>query len=105
MADYTFYTTVYKGHELTEADFATYSAQAERTLAYYKRVYTVAGDENAENLAICAMAEAIERVDNYVSSTSVGSVSVSYADMDKKEKSVSVYRAACMFLDIYRGVG
>ncbi len=115
MADYTFYTGTYLGGSIPEADFPRLVKRAGEQLARYKRIYTVvAPDESSEDMAICAMADALyyfEEAQNgeLVSGSSVGSVSTSYqagaVDISPKAQNRELYRCACLYLDIYRGVG
>ena len=70
-------------------------------------------------MAICAMAEALHNIDMIVSgaagavqSASIGSVSTTYGsaaaaavDVSEKGQAKALYRAACLYLDIYRGCG
>lgn len=86
---------------------------------HYKRIYTVTCPEkNAESMAICAMSEALHNVDLVVNGTagavqaaSIGSVSTTYGsaaatavDVSEKGQAKALYRAASLYLDIYRGV-
>lgn len=108
MADYKFYTDAYHGNSIPPTDFARLAARAEAQLARYKRIYVVAGDEAAEDNAICAMADALyyfETAANEAQSTSVGSVSSSRGQVDMSEKAQSreLYRCASLYLSIYRG--
>ncbi len=113
MVEFTFYTDIYRGSAIPVEDWAGYEARAAARLARYKRVYTVtAPNENAEAMAVCAMAEALQGFDliaNGVRSASVGSVSVSYGssavDISPKAQAKELYRCACLYLDICRGVG
>ena len=60
MPDYSFYTTQYLGDSITGDDFPRLKKRAADQLARYKRMYTVtAPDEEAEMMAICAMADAL----------------------------------------------
>lgn len=120
MVDYEFYSSVYHGGAIPADDWAELEARAEDQLRRYKRVYTVtAPDDSAERMAICAMAEALHNVDMIVSgaagavqSASIGSVSTTYGsaasaavDVSEKGQAKALYRAACLYLDICRGVG
>lgn len=119
MADYTFYKRIYMGDSIPEEDFPRLAQRAAEQLRKYKRIYTVtAPDESSEDMAICAMADALgyyEAAQNGgggpVSSASIGSVSVSYAgsgsavDVSVKAQARELYRCACLYLDIYRGCG
>lgn len=114
MADYGFYKDKFRGNSIGEEDFPLLAARAKEQLERYKRIYTVeAPTPEAEDMAICAMAEAMayfNAVQNgeMVASTSVGSVSVSYfngaaADVSPRGQSREIYRCACCYLNIYRG--
>lgn len=119
MVDFDFYTHEYRGCSIPVGDFPLYAARAQEQLNRYKRIYTVtAPEENAEAMAVCAMADALayftaaqNGTGGAVASASVGSVSVSYAGADKtvdlspKGQARELYRCASSYLDIYRGVG
>lgn len=118
MVDYKFYVDTYNGVSITEAEWPTFEARAADQLSQYKRIYTVtAPDENAEAMAVCAMADALayfvaaqNGAGGAVTSASIGSVSVSYGgsgavDLSPKGQSRELYRCASQYLDIYRGVG
>ncbi len=117
MVEFTFYTDIYRGSAIPVEDWAGYEARAAARLARYKRVYTVtAPNDDAEAMAVCAMAEALQGFDliangegGAVRSASVGSVSVSYGssamDISPKAQAKELYRCACLYLDICRGVG
>lgn len=108
MADYEFYVNEYLGTELTREEFPGLAAQTRWELERMKRLCRVEGGEEAENLAICAMAEelgAYRRLN--LSSASAGSVSVHYADTARKTTPLRrrLLERAGTYLDIYRGVG
>ena len=119
MVTYDFYANTYRGSSIPGADWPLFEARAAEQLARYKRIYTVtAPDENAEAMAICAMADALayfaaaqNGTGGAVASASIGSVSVSYAgaasvvDLSPKGQSRELYRCASQYLEIYRGVG
>lgn len=119
MPDYTFYTTEYLGDSIPGEEFFRLAKRAAEQLNTYKRAFTVTvPNENAEAMAICAMADALfyfEAVQNgtggAVSSASVGGVSVSYAgansavDVSRKAQERELYQCARRYLDIYRGCG
>ena len=118
MVDFTFYQETYRGTSLTPEEFQVFGRRAEEQLARYKRIYTVtAPDENAEALAVCAMADALvyfcdaqNGSGGAVSGASIGSVSVSYGgrqavDCSPKAQERELLRCARLYLDIYRGVG
>lgn len=114
MTDYQFYISVYLGRSISEEEFPRFAKRAGEQLSRYKRIYTVtAPDENSENMAICAMADAMlyfETAANggIVTSSSIGSVSSSQSaeavpDTSAKAQAKELYRCACLYLDIYRG--
>lgn len=113
MTDYAFYMTVYLGDSIPQEDFDRLAKRAEEQIARYKRIYRVdAPDANSENMAICAMADALyyfETAQNggIVTSSSIGSVSSSQKtdaiDISPKAQAAELYRCACQYLDIYRG--
>lgn len=118
MVNYDFYANTYMGVSIDILEWPTFEAKAAAQLAYYKRIYTVtAPDENAEAMAVCAMADAlayfaaVQNGTNTVTSASIGSVSVTYGgasgsvDMTPKGQSRELYRCASQYLDICRGVG
>lgn len=119
MVPYDFYKTKYLGGSISSENWPAYQAKAAAQLARYKRIYTVtAPEENAEAMAICAMAEALQTFDliangegGAIQSASIGSVSTSYGsagaqavDMTPRGQAMEIYRCACLYLDIYRGV-
>lgn len=117
MPDYAFYRGTYMGDSIPENDFSRLIKRAGEQLARYKRIYTVtAPEENSEDMAVCAMADALAYYEaalngsgGAVSSASIGSVSVSYAgssiasDMSQKAQEQELYRCARLYLEIYRG--
>lgn len=111
MADYTFYTGTYLGGSIPEADFPRLVMRAGEQLAKYKRLYTVTAPEtNSEDMATCAMADALyyfETAQNTPQSTSIGSVSSSKGSVDTSQatQAKELFLCASMYLDIYRGVG
>lgn len=119
MVDYSFYTDTYSGDAISEADWPALERRAAAQLERYKRIYEVtAPKDTSEEMAVCAMAEAFYGFDliangegGPVSSASIGSVSVSYGsaaqkavDLTAKGQAQELYRCACLYLDIYRGV-
>ena len=118
MVDYGFYTDTYKGASIQPLDWDLFEKQAASQLDKYKRIYTVtAPEEHSEAMAVCAMADALayftaaqNGAAGAVNSASIGSVSVSYGstsgvDISPKGQERELYRCACQYLDIYRGVG
>jgi hypothetical protein len=118
MVSYGFYVSTYLGSSITEDAFPALAARAQAKLNAYKRKYTVtAASDEAEAMAVCAMAEVLDYFDaaqngaGAISSASIGSVSVSYGntanavDLSLRGQERQLYNAACVYLDIYRGVG
>ena len=116
MVTYDFYKETYLGSSITEAEWPQFRRMAADKLNHYQRVYTVtAPAADAEALAVCAMADAYayfvaaQNGAGAVASASIGSVSVSYGggsvDVSPKAQERELYRCACTYLEIYRGVG
>lgn len=118
MVKYDFYKETYHGSSITECEWDVFAARAQDQLNKYKRIYTVtAPEENSEAMAVCAMAEALayftaaQNGMGAVASASIGSVSVSYGssgnavDISPKAQERELYRCACRYLQISRGVG
>lgn len=116
MVDYYFYTDNYRGSEIPSDEWPLYKDRALAQMAYYKRIYKISEpEENAEKMAICAIAEAFRNFDlvangegGAVESAKIGSVSVSYAnstgiDISPKGRAKELYRCAGLYLNIYRG--
>ena len=121
MVDYKFYTDIFHGGSIAAAEWPAYERAAADHLARYKRIYTVTepeGTEDAEAMAICAMAEALHGFDliangegGAIQSASIGSVSTSWGssgtdavDISPAAQAKELYRCACLYLEIYRGV-
>ena len=109
MADYAFYTGTYLGGSIPAADFPRLAMRAGEQLARYKQIYTVTGDVAAENMATCAMADAMyyfETAQNTPQSSSIGSVSSSNktVDISPAAQAKELFLCACLYLDIYRGI-
>ena len=116
MVSFDFYHDTYQGTALTAEEWTLFGKRAGEQLARYKRIYTVtAPDENAEAMAVCAMADALayfcaaQNGSGSVASASIGSVSVSYGaqtvDCSPRAQEREMLRCARTYLDIYRGVG
>ena len=118
MVEYEFYKETYLGSSITDTEWPVLEARAVDQLNRYKRIYTVkAPAENAEALAVCAMADALayyaaaQSGAGAVASASIGSVSVSFGnaanvvDLSPKGQAKELYRCASQYLEIYRGVG
>lgn len=114
---YDFYKNTYCGTAISEADFPELMARAEDKLARYERVYRVSGEETLRKMALCAMAETIGYFDAAQNGqgglryASVGTVSVSgkgiysQVDISPAAQEKELYRAASLYLTIYRGTG
>lgn len=115
MADYQFYTKTYMGGSIPAEDFSRLAKRAGEQLVRYKRIYRVtAPEQDSEDMAVCAMADALyyfETAQNggLVTSSSIGSVSSSVqagtVDVTPKAQAKELYRCARLYLDIYRGCG
>lgn len=118
MIDYDFYVNTYLGSSISKGDWPLFAARAQAKLNRYKRIYTVtAPGADSEAMAVCAMADTMAyfvAVQNgtggTVAGASIGSVSVSYAtgssvDTSSKAQEREIYQSACIYLNIYRGVG
>lgn len=116
MPDYNFYLIEYMGDSIPQEQFPRLARRAREQLLQYKRMYKVtAPEDTSEGLAVCAMADALyyfESAQNgeggSISSTKIGSVSVSYAnsaavDLSPRSQEAELYRCARLYLDIYRG--
>lgn len=111
MADYAFYTSTYLGGSIPEADFPRLAKRAGEQLSKYKRLYIVTAPEaNSEDMATCAMADALyyfETAQNTPQSSSIGSVSSNRGTVDTSQaaQAKEMFLCASLYLDIYRGVG
>lgn len=106
MVDYTFYKTVYLGSAIAEKQFPGMAARAEAELARLKRTMRVQSSGiESEKMAVCAMADVLYArcKRRGIRSTTVGGVSVSYQDTCSESR--ELLDAACIYLDICRGVG
>lgn len=105
MVDYTFYRDTYLGSAIPEAAFSGMAARAREQLDRMKRVFKVrSSGEQAENMALCAMAETLYAYRNTgLASASVGSVRVQYETGTARLQQLLQERAG-IYLDIYRGV-
>ena len=119
MVEYDFYAATYGGCSIQVGEWPMYVRRAEDQLKQYKRKYCVTAPEaDSEAMAVCAMADALayftaaqNGAAGSVESASIGSISVSYGgtgaavDLSPKGQEKELYRCACRYLDIYRGVG
>lgn len=103
MPGFGFYTDCFGGVRVPESAFYGCVLRARDALAQLKRIYRVTGDETGENMALCAMAEAVyaARLDPGIASATVGSMSVKYDNQNGE----SLLKIAGRYLEIYRGVG
>lgn len=108
MVDYEFYVNTYLGSAIPETAFDGAAERAARALTRFKRLYQVNAAPDAQKLALCAMAEEIY-ADTLrprdVESTTMGNVSVRYAQTNRRALERKLYEQALLYLDIYRGVG
>lgn len=118
MVDYGFYRGEYAGSTVTQEEWRQLAVRAQKQLDKYKRVYTVTPPEKtSEAMAVCAMVDALayfiaaQNGTGAAVSASIGSVSVSYGnagnavDISPKAQERELYRCACQYLQINRGVG
>jgi len=102
MPDFTFYREIYLGCAIEEKCFPRLAARAAEYLERLKKNYRVEGGEQAQAMAICAMAEVLLNPRKPgVRAATVGGVSVQYGEDSGDSE---LYRAAGVYLDIYRGV-
>lgn len=102
MPDFTFYREVYLGSAIGENAFPRLAARAAEFLERLKKSYRVEGGEQAQAMAVCAIAEVLLAGRKPgVRAATVGGVSVQYAE---NSADLELYRAAGVYLDIYRGV-
>lgn len=114
MITYDFYKGSYHGSSISESEWPMFEARAATQLAQYKRTYVVTAPEaTSEALAVCAMADVMAAIaaaqsgTGAVSSATIGSVSVSYGqvnmDLSPRGQARELYSAAKRHLQIYRG--
>lgn len=106
MVKYEFYVNQYLGSVIPEKAFSGVEARARQVLERFKQIYRVeSSGQQAESMAICAMAESLWQNRNKgLTSANIGSVSVRY-ETDRNAIRRELYDKACIYLDIYRGVG
>lgn len=106
MVKYEFYVNQYLGSLIPEKAFSGVAARAEQVLNRFQQAYRVeSSGQQAESMAICAMAETLWQNRNKgLTSANIGSVSVRY-ETDRNALRRELYDKACIYLDIYRGVG
>ncbi len=113
MLNYGFYTAEYLGDSVPESEFAAFARDAKAQLAHYKRIYTVTAPQpDSEDMALCAMVDALyyfaqAQSGNAGSHVSIGSVSSSaqtmQVDVSPAAQEKELYRCARQYLEIYRG--
>ena len=107
MIDHGFYTKQYLGTLIPATAFPEAVNRAGDALERFRRIYRVTGSgEVAQNMALCAMAEAVylhAKRGGGITSATVGNASVRYTD---KPKSLDrqLLEKASIYLDICRGV-
>ena len=106
MVKYEFYVNQYMGSAIPEKAFSGMAAQAAQVLNRLKQTYRVeSSGQEAESMAICAMAETLwQNRNKALTSANIGSVSVRY-ETDRNALRRELFDKACIYLDIYRGVG
>lgn len=103
MVTYDFYQNTYLGSQLSQTVFEKTVARAEAYIAKLERTCQVtSGCPDGRALAVCAVAEELAKQEGRkdISSASVGDVSIRYRDGGQKD----LYRCACLYLDVRRGV-
>lgn len=105
MADYEYYVNCYLGNLIPEQAFSALAMRAKAYLDKLSRTFLVSGGEDERAMAVCAMAEELYRNDSRkgVASASIGGVRVQYRENAQTQESSRLYRAAAIYLDIYRG--
>lgn len=113
--EYEFYTDSYLGDSIPKEEFPRLAQRARTQLERYKRDYQVTAPAPAsENMALCAMADALYYFETaqsggLVAASAVGSVSSTFRDpgqdLGPKAQARELYRCACLYLNIYRGCG
>ena len=101
-----FYKEIYGGTALEGAQLTEFLARAEDQLRLFEHVYEVTEFvENGRKLALCAMAEEMYRISGSVgvASATLGAVRVQYKNTTDRQILARLYRAAGIYLDIYRG--
>ncbi len=102
MPDYGFYRDDYLGTAIPEGQFPRLIQRASEVLEKFKRDYRVEGGQQAQNMALCAMAECLLRPrDPALQGATVGGVSVRYDTARSRQQ--QLYQAAGVYLEIYRG--
>ncbi len=107
MVDYEFYRDAYLGSQIPEKAFPEAEARAREFLQYLQRNFQVnSSGEQAEKMALCAVAEGVyhEEKRGRISSASAGSVSVHYRGSEEKSLRRALLQKAAIYLDIHRGV-
>ena len=107
MADFSFYTQEYLGADIPQNQFDRCMARAKEALAAMERRYTVTGGTAERKLALCAMAEAVYKLEKRrgVVSAAAGSVSVRYGEQSPRQLWRELFEQAAIYLEISRGVG
>ena len=107
MVDYEYYVNCYLGTLIPQKEFSALAGRAQAYLNRLCRVYQVEADKESKAMALCAMAEELYRGASRegLSGASIGSVSVQYRLSDRETEHRRLYRAASVYLDIYRGKG
>ena len=105
MADYEYYVNCYLGTEIPEKAFSRLAKRAGAYLDKMKRTWLVEGGADATAMAICAMAETLQRADKCkgIAGASLGGVSVQYEPLTKAQLMRELYDQAAIYLDIFRG--
>ena len=106
MVDFDFYTNTYLGQLIPEEKFPSLALKATKVLECYERAFTMAKTDNvSRNMAICAMAEEMQKdhLRSRHKSASLGSARVEYAQPEKPLEQ-RLQRVASAYMIFYRGV-
>ena len=109
MVSFEFYRDTYLGTAIPENRFPQLAKRAREELQRLQRCYRIEGGEQAQAMAVCAMAECLFACGEQkmgIRSATMGGVSVGYEQGSNREKELQkkLYRKAGIYLDIYRGV-
>lgn len=114
MTAYSFYITSFLGDSIPESDWPRVERRAAEKLETLKRAYTLTPIiENADDMATCALADAVNYYETAVSgglfqSSSIGSVSSSSGgvavDTSKAAQETEYLDCIRPYFDVYKGV-
>ena len=105
MVDFAYYQQEYMGELIPEKAFPRLAKNAKAVLDRLCRDYVVSGGQDEKDMALCAVAEEMYRISGRmgVASATLGAVRVQYKNNTDRQILARLYRAAGIYLDIYRG--